>query len=658
MSLSYQPLNPVLVRDPITEVDVTRDYAILKGGNQVTWKKYTTTSISNSAITFSCPPPSGNVFVDRKMYFLLPVRLTFTGVGAGTGNLLNPGQDAPRAFPISSNLETLQAAVNGQSFSIFISDMIQALSHYNTDIKLHNRDYSMTPTYYDQTQAYADLAVGNVRNPLGGYQNGIDHTPMQRGGFPFTIVSNTPTSAVVDVVFCEPLFLSPFYFGCGNASGFYNVTTMDFNFTFLSNSNRWWSHNNQTLSNPISNITAQFSNFNTPAFSYAENQPILLFKYITPDETQVLSPNMPITYPYFDVQRYPLDFPSSVPGGGVLSSFGLINSNNLQLNSIPRMMYVFARTRNQDLYAPGTGCTLTDTYLALQNINITFANYTGLLSSASQYQLYQVAAKNGCGMNWTQWSGQSQNNPASWTTPIAQYGTIGSVFAVEFATDLGLPSDMCPGLQGQFQLQINAQFINTGNNPINATLYIIIVSEGSFTIPGLNSATRQLGVITKNDILNAKEKPGVSYDQVRESLYGGEGNFFSNLRDFGSKVLDFLRGSKIISTVASAIPHPIAQTIGTVARNIGLGDGRHMAHHEYMGHGDHMGYGDGYGSHLGAIKGWETRYKHMGHGEGGVIIDPSQYHDYGCGEGVSVGGVPVGGKKMSKKELKNRLKKM
>lgn len=60
MSLSYQPLNPVLVRDPITQVDAQRDYAILKGGNQVTWKRYTSTAISNTSINWSCPPPSGS----------------------------------------------------------------------------------------------------------------------------------------------------------------------------------------------------------------------------------------------------------------------------------------------------------------------------------------------------------------------------------------------------------------------------------------------------------------------------------------------------------------------------------------------------------------------------------------------------------------------
>ena len=625
MSLSYQALNPVLVRDPITQVDSQRDYAILKGGNQVTWKKYTTTSISNSAITWSCPPPSGNVFVDRKQYVLLPVRLVFTASGVAVGTVLNPGNDAPRAFPLNGSLEVLQSSINGQSFSIFISDIVHALTHFNTDIKLHNRDYSLTPCYQDQTQSYADLASGYVRNPLGGYHNGLHQADMQRGAFPFTIVQNTANQAIVDMVICEPLFLSPYFWGCGDAAGFYNVTTMDFNLTFLSNANRFWSHLNIAGSNPVTNIQAIFSNFTAgglPAYTYSDNQPLMLFKYITPDETQVLSPNMPITYPYFDVQRYPLNFATAVipsPSNSV-STTGAISSNNLQLNSIPRMMYIYARVQNNDLYTIGTGASQTDTYLALENLNITFANYTGLLSSADKAQLYQIAAKNGCGMNWTQWSGERENSASSFVFPVAQYGTIGSIMAIEFATDLGLPSDMAPGLQGQFQLQVNAQFRNTSNANINATLFIIIVSEGSFTIPGLNSATRQLGVITKSDILNAQSKPSVDYDDIRDSAYGGEGNFLSNLKKFGSKVNDFLRKSKIISSVASTIPHPIAQTIGSVARNLGYGDG----------------------------------YRKMG----GVVIDPSQYHDYGCGEGVMVGGVPVGGRRMSRADLKHRLSEM
>ena len=103
MSLSFQKLNTVLVRDPRTIVDNMRDYAILKSGSQTTWKQYTTTSVSTSSIQFSCPPPSGGIFVDRKQYFYLPIRLTMGGTSTATGQtLLNANQDAPRSYPISS----------------------------------------------------------------------------------------------------------------------------------------------------------------------------------------------------------------------------------------------------------------------------------------------------------------------------------------------------------------------------------------------------------------------------------------------------------------------------------------------------------------------------------------------------------------------------
>lgn len=630
MSLSYQPLETALVRDPITMVDSKREYAILKGGNQVTWKQYNTTSISNSSIVFSAPPPSGNVFVDRKQYLMLPVRLIINGnVAGGATQLLNSGFDAPRAWPLMGALETLQASINGQSFSIYISDMVHALTHYNTDIKLNNGDYSLTPTYSDQSQEYSDLAGANasVRNPLGFYGNGLHQCPMPRGGFPFNVVENTATRAIVDMVICEPLFLSPFFWGCGNASGFYNVTTMDFTFNFLTNAgNRMWSHLSDLGAGATSNITSietRFNNFDAGlpggySFTYVDNTPRLFFKYITPDATQILSPNMPITYPYFDVQRYITAQPQISA-----SASSQVISNNLQLNSIPRMMYLYVRHRNQDLYASPN---LTDTFLSIEGCNITFANYTGLLANANQRQLYKISVKNGVDMSFTQWSGIPVSSAslvvAAPPVPQTRYGTVGSVLAVEFATDLGLPSDMAPGLQGQFTLQVTLNVRNTSGQTINPEFYVIIVNEGSFTIPGLNSATKQLGIISKEDVLNAQKQQGIDYDDVKEDGYGG--NFLSGLKKFGHKFNKFLRKHKPISTITGMIPGPRAQIASQVARS-------------------------------------------LGYGNGGVVVDPSQYggeydeefedFDEYEGDGVLVGGVPVaGGARLSRKSLRKRLK--
>ena len=67
MSLSYQKLNPVLVRDPRTMIQNERDYAVLKSGSQVFWKAWSSTSISPSSINFSAPQPSAGVFFDRNI---------------------------------------------------------------------------------------------------------------------------------------------------------------------------------------------------------------------------------------------------------------------------------------------------------------------------------------------------------------------------------------------------------------------------------------------------------------------------------------------------------------------------------------------------------------------------------------------------------------
>jgi hypothetical protein len=483
--------------------------------------------VSNSSIQFSCPPPSGGIIVDRKVYITLPIRLTLTGVAPVGQPLIQPNRDAPRAYPISSSIDTLQVSINNQSVSVNMSDIIQALLHYNTDEDLSNAEYSMTPNLLDQSQSYNDL-FGTSRNPLSSYGDSNDKSMQARGAFPFRIVSNPlfvsgTVTAVVDMVVTEPIFLSPFYFGESNGAGFYNVNTMDFNFTFLGAAgNRMWSHNNAGGVS-INSIQSSFNGF-TPAFSYPSNQPLLLFNYITPNETSVIPYNMPITYPYFDIQRYPTDFQNSMAAGSIQT----ISSNNIQLNSIPRRMYVYVRERNQDLYNTSHN---PDTYFSIENISIQFQNKNGLLASASKHQLYEMSVKNHCDLSWNQWSGGPVFPTGSFAS---QFGTVGSILCVEFATDIGLDSLEAPGKLGQYMLQLNVNAQNIANRSIQPTLYVVVVSEGTFTIEGLGRASTNIGVISSEDILMAQQKPGINYADI-ESVNGG--NFLSGLANFGKNIV-------------------------------------------------------------------------------------------------------------------------
>lgn len=574
MSLSFQPIVPVCVRDPRTMVEKMRSYAVLKSGSQTTWKQWTTTSISGSSLQFSCPPPSGSVIVDRKIFLVMPVRLFFNGIPPAGQTLLQENRDAPRAFPVNSGIDTFSASINNQSISINIADIVHALMHYNTCNDLKNSTYSMSPSYQDQSQNYGDL-FNTIRSPLFNYGDANDGNQTPRGSFPFTIIANPvsggilPVQAIVDVCFTEQIYLSPFYFGQKNACGFFNVNTMDFNITMLAQAaNRMWSHDDIGGTNVITSSSFIFGGLtNGPASSSFPqnlgNQPTMLIQYITPQETQVIPNNVAITYPYFDVLRFPTDLPVAVPGVPIT-----YNSNNIQISSIPRRLYIFVRERNSDLFSNPSH---TDSFFQINSISIQFKNKNGLLASASMSQLYEMSVKNHCQMTWVQWSGGPTQRPGF--TYTNRIGTIGSVVCIEFATDIGLESLEAPGILSQSQLQVQVTATNVSDHNINGTLYIVPILEGTFTIQGLGQSSTNIGVLSPQDVLDCQQQAGISYSDV-EDVNGGD--FWSGLKDFGSKlynkVADYVGQHKLLSRGLALVPHPAAQAASVAAHAYGYGD--------------------------------------------------------------------------------------
>src|SRR5580704_578808 len=102
MSFALNPLKTIRVVDPRVNFANEREYAVLSGGNQVSWKPFMSTSYSNSSFNFSCPPPNPGISIDPKLYINVPVTINFAGVNTNAGlNLLIDGDDAFRAYPIS-----------------------------------------------------------------------------------------------------------------------------------------------------------------------------------------------------------------------------------------------------------------------------------------------------------------------------------------------------------------------------------------------------------------------------------------------------------------------------------------------------------------------------------------------------------------------------
>ena len=251
-----------------------------------------------------------------------------------------------------------------------------------------------------------------------------------------------------------------------------------------------------------------------------------------------------------------------------------------------------------------------------------------LLASASQQQLYNISKKNGVDLSFPEWSGNTplvglsnmEAGISGFFSSVAPNGfqatgLVGSVLCLDFGVDIGLSDIHAPGQLLNSQLQITADFVNINQaDTFMFTMYIVTVSEGIWTVENLNSIN-QIGVLSKEDVLNATRNPAIDYKST-DNIYGG---------DFVGKVKS--AGKKVLAGLKSALPYArdVASVIGTVAPLLPL-----------------IGLGE------------EER--------GGISVGGREYADTDdyYGEGVMVGGrkqkMKKGGKMISRKELHSRLR--
>ena len=493
------------VEDPVSDLQSSRAYVVLKGGKQVSHFVESSDSNSSSQISFTVNPPTTDTIVDRNVLFRSEVEITFTCTNGGAADMLQKGFDALRAFPFASIVETTIVQINNSTISANIGNIAQPLLRYNTGFDVRQRDYSTTPSMLDQSQRYS-VQSGSARNPLAGYSDNSYEIP--RGAFPMTVISNTATTATIRAVITEPMLLSPFVFGHNDRAGFIGIRQLTFQFN-LGDKTRIWSHS--TASPNITNFAVTSVTFINPE---------MLMKYITPRNLDLI-PKISV-YPLFNVTEY------SILRGSALaaSAVDTMVSQSIQLSSVPRRMYIFARKAK-------TLRTFedSDTFFGIENIDITFNNQSGLLATATQQELYKMSIKNRLSLSWEQFSGGPTIELG--VTPNS-FGTVGSVVCVEFASDIALGQDIAPGMAGKFQLLVRTRIKNV--NVVDAIvpeLWVIIIDEGIMTIEG-RMTTQNIGILTASDVRRAETAPKIDYFSI-EDAYGG--NFLSGLKDISRGVL-------------------------------------------------------------------------------------------------------------------------
>lgn len=534
MSNNIVPINLARAEYPLTRIANMRTWAVLKGCGENSYQRFPSSSFSDSQITITCNPPSNKNCIDRVIFIKNVYNLTFAGTSVA-GNLLQLGaNDAPRAQPIAATTNTIQVSINNDQYSTNLNQYWTGLTRYHNTLNNRDEFLSMTPSFLDKSQAYSDLAAGATRNPLGSYSDSADGQIL-RGGYARTVVnSNTPTAASVTLTVTEPLYLSPFLFsGEDNLeSGLIGVNNMTIVIT-NGDLSRVWSHS--TNGNNVTGVVCHLVS--------SEAQ----FHYLTPNITSELP--LQQSWPYFEITSYP----TAVVGSGLLGAVPpnvptAVPMNSVQIKAIPEKIYIFARRSDAS-----QSFLTTDTFASITNITLTYGNRTGLLSSASQEELYQMSLKNGLKMNFSEFS-----------------KNIGSVVCIRPGEDIGLDALSAPGMLDNQTLSMIVTIQNTSAADVFYSLYIVVVNSGTVSMVN-GSFMHQVGVFSAQDVLNLENKgsPMVPYEKDA-SVYGGSWwdsvkNFFTGVRDkikpYASPILDF-------------IPHPGVQAARKV---VGLGGKKRKA---------------------------------------------------------------------------------
>ncbi len=532
-------IHTTLVRDSVIG-DITSDidFAVKSGASQTTFQAINATSASNSSLIFSVTPPSENVVIGRDVLINSGISFTMTAgnsLGAGNPGAVAVGAkvfdygvtDALQAFPLAALMTTATASINNTTVSINLQDVLPSLLQMNSTRELY-RYSSTTPALPDQAYARFADGLGANNNALAGYANTSYDTELNpRGAHPANIVitrtdgvSGATDSSPIAVnandtwviefstVVAEPLFLSPFIYGDAeyNQQGILGLNAISFTFNMDATCKRLFSTANDYIRTISLGTASNPNGFTASGAIGTQNipsSPSLLFKFLSTQPSDLIETKNVV--PYMDFPRYLTSSANttSIAAQGAAT----LTSSNLQINSIPDLIIINVRK-------PMNSQTIQDAsaFLTINNISLNLNNQSGLLSSASAYDLWRMSVKNGSSQSWASFSGLASK--ASTTNGVGdEINTNGSLLILDPAYDLSLPDYISSSSIGNFNLSFQVGVSNTleptGGAAINPEICVITVNSGIFVTQQGVSAVYQ-GLLTKDMVLNAKSRQQAS----------------------------------------------------------------------------------------------------------------------------------------------------
>jgi hypothetical protein len=522
-------------------------YAVSKGAASITSGTFSAIGANASQITFQVTSPSENIFIDKsfdvtsEIYFT--VNITIGGTPPTVGDVIfKLGLDgASTQYPLNSLITTLTATINDATVSQNNNDTLTEIlrmvdtpsnremrtcpympdnyASYNSGYLTSNSPLngygSAYGSDYVPNGAYADLVftdsagaelVGN-----GTYNDGITAAVTYTDGVPRVTGAPVLTyNLFFKLTTTEKLILSPFAFADSeNSTGLFSIQ----NISFIMNMQP--PNLTQTSGRLLRHTTARNRTINTIGYNNAigpfKNARIRCL-FLTPSLSISLPPVSRV--PMFEFPRY--NTPVTLTGftaGGTTS----VESQTITLSNIPDYLIIYVKPLT---YAATDG----DYYFPITNINLNFDNYSGLMSSHSQQQLYRCSVQGGLHMDYQQWTGRGKISGNSGTTG-GNVALTGGFLVLRPGIDFQLSTGLSVGLIGNYTLQFRLGLFNqTANTVTQANIWVIAASSGFFESKNGQSRIIKGASLTAEEVINAPMANAMTRNEVNR-IIGGKFNF-------------------------------------------------------------------------------------------------------------------------------------
>ena len=150
----------------------------------------------------------------------------------------------------------------------------------------------------------------------------------------------------------------------------------------------------------------------------------------------------------------------------------------------------------------------TSSFLPISNIVCNFNNQSGLLSSATQVDLWKMSMRNGSQQNFNEFYGFANILAPGGVGTGDLVPTTGAMLVLNPTVDFGLPNYLAAGSQGNFNFQFSLTLYNNQGYEIRPEIVLICVNSG-IMVTSQGVSNLYTGMLTKEMVLKTCEEQAV-----------------------------------------------------------------------------------------------------------------------------------------------------